>query len=107
MLRVVGLPGEELSTDGDTLLVDGIPLELPHPWHSLERESTDYGEDRVALPLEVPEGEYFVLGDNGREANDSRFWGSIPLECIVGKVVPRLHDDPDRYDHPAPQPSRR
>ena len=101
ILRVAGLPGEELSTERGRLIADGRVLDMPFPWRSLEYESRDYTSDQLVLPLRIRRGEYFVLGDNAREANDSRFWGTIPLSCIIGKVVPRVGDPPDRYETPS------
>jgi signal peptidase I len=39
-------------------------------------------------PIIIPPGHYFVLGDNRRQSTDSRFWGPVRKEWIIGKVSP-------------------
>jgi len=53
--------------------------EVPSWWPLLKKESTD-GEELV-----VPEGDYFGMGDNREESLDSRYWGFIPRENIIGR----------------------
>ena len=75
--RVIGLPGEEVEIVSGTPYIDGVPLEEPY-LTSQDRSS--------AAPLLLGEGEYFVMGDNRRSSNDSRNWGAVPEENILGKV---------------------
>ena len=85
-LRVVGLPGEELSfssDDGD-VLIGGKPLERPPQLASIRFFA---GSVPLGHPYVVPKDCYYVLGDNWRAAYDSRSWGSLPRKNIVGKVV--------------------
>ena len=75
--RVIGLPGEEVEIVSGTPYIDGVPLEEPY-LTSHDRSS--------AAPLLLGEREYFVMGDNRRSSNDSRNWGAVPEENILGKV---------------------
>jgi signal peptidase I len=79
--RVVGMPGERLEQTGGAIRVDGRELDEPYV-PSSARDSFD-GE------WSVPEGEYVVLGDNPGNSCDSRVWGSVPRDSVIGKVVIR------------------
>jgi signal peptidase I len=74
--RIVGLPGEQLSIEGDRVLVDGVLLDEPY----IADPSSGLHE------WELGEGEYIVLGDNRDESEDSRKWGKLPRANIVGKA---------------------
>lgn len=76
--RVIGLPGEtvEVRRDG-SVYVDGYPLEEPY----LENDTGG-----SAGTWQVPPDQYFVLGDNRAVSYDSRAWGAVPREYIVGRA---------------------
>lgn len=75
--RVVGLPGETIEIRGGKVYIDGEPLE--EPWQ-VYPGGGDYPPHLVP-PLHV-----FVLGDNRGASNDSRSFGPVPIEYIVGRA---------------------
>jgi signal peptidase I len=78
--RIVGLPGEVLSERDGTLYVDGKPLDEPYV-DSRRRDSMTRSWPRV------PDGEYFVMGDNRVASCDSREWGTVPRKNLIGPVL--------------------
>lgn len=86
--RVIGLPGEHLAYENEQLYIDGQAIEEPFKDASNAYQSTDpfqleglFENDSV-----VPEGHVFVLGDNRKNSSDSREFGFISIDSIVGKV---------------------
>jgi signal peptidase I len=77
--RVIGLPGETISSSGGRVYIDGKPLH--EPWLPPGTVTTGITSQTV------PPNEYFVMGDNRSDSEDSRFFGPIPRSLIVGKVV--------------------
>ncbi|MDY6833618.1 MAG: signal peptidase I [Chloroflexota bacterium] len=74
--RVVGMPGEEVEVADGHVYINN---ELVH--------EPDYIPTTTGVFHQVvPEDEYFVLGDNRPNSSDSRYWGTIPREDIIGKV---------------------
>ena len=81
--RVIGLPGETISSRGATVLIDGRPLR--EPW--LPRLVGRCAEAAAAVATTlIPEGHYFVMGDCRGDSFDSRAWGTVPAANIIGKV---------------------
>ncbi|MGH9092200.1 MAG: signal peptidase I [Acidimicrobiales bacterium] len=78
--RVIGLPGDHISSRGNAVLIDGRPI--PQPWLP---PGTVLG--RAIEPTVVEPNHYYVLGDNRARSCDSRYWGQVPRSLVVGKVV--------------------
>jgi signal peptidase I len=78
--RIVGLPGETITIDGSGgVSVDGRRLDESDYLHE-SRRGGHFGS------WEVPEDAYFLLGDNRRTSCDSRTWGALPEESLIGEV---------------------
>jgi signal peptidase I len=76
--RVIGLPGETVEIRGGQVFVNGEPLEEP-----LVQEETLPGRNEQVT---VPPLHVYVLGDNRNHSNDSRSFGPVPIENIVGRA---------------------
>jgi signal peptidase I len=91
--RVVGLPGETISSHDGAVYIDGKPLR--ESWLPAGAQSytgaLDGGDAHPEFdlpgPVKIPPDEYYVMGDNRRNSEDSRFFGPIPKSLIVGRAV--------------------
>ncbi len=90
--RVIGVPGDRLSIREGHPVINGH--ELTH-----EPYITPCGDgDGCNLPrtIVIPKGDYFMMGDNRGDSDDSRFWGPIPSSWIIGEVF-FTYWPPDRF----------
>ena len=81
--RIIGLPGERvqirLRKGAAFVYIDGQPLDEPY----IEQDRRDIGP---AEQFRVPQDHYFVMGDNRSQSCDSRVWGAVPADNLIGKV---------------------
>jgi signal peptidase I len=82
--RVIGEPGDVITVRGTTIVVDGVTLSESY------LDPANQGEPAGAhdiMNAVVPPNEYFVLGDNRAVSSDSRIWGFVPKQYIIGRAA--------------------
>lgn len=87
--RLTGVPGDNLAIVPPQLMVNGKPAEEPGIQRVASQEGYYTGYTRQGGKLEVTlqEGEYWALGDNSANSSDSRIWGAVPEDNIVGRAA--------------------
>jgi len=90
--RLAGVGGETLEIRDGTLLVDGKPRDEVEAFGRNERREGEYGGYvntnllRKGYTMQVPEDTFVALGDNSANSLDSRYWGFVPEESVIGKA---------------------
>jgi signal peptidase I len=92
--RVIGLPGETIEVKEKKVYINGKPFEEPYvhflapPTAQSElHEVTSFDVRERYGPVTVPPNQYFVMGDNRDNSQDSRYWGFLPRENVKGKAL--------------------
>ena len=88
--RVIGLPGEKIEIkhypDGRSFVYIN-DRRLDEEYIMSEYDYHKCNENMFCGPFIIPEGEYFMMGDNRGNSQDSRFWGTLPQERFIGRAV--------------------
>lgn len=80
--RVIGLPGDTFALESGKVFINGVVLNEAYLGADA---TTDIGV--IDLRQTIAHDQYIILGDNRKISNDSRFFGTVPREDMVGKVV--------------------
>ena len=80
--RIVAGPGDTVRIENGIPIVNDQPVGLDWTTKECQGINCDYPRD-----ITVPEGHYYVLGDNRGKSEDSRFWGPVPREWILGRAA--------------------
>ncbi|NEQ77586.1 MAG: signal peptidase I [Okeania sp. SIO2C9] len=80
--RVIGLPGDTIRIENGLVYINDQPL--------TENYIAEPPEYTLPISVEVPNNQYFVMGDNRNNSNDSHVWGFLPKKNIIGRAIIRF-----------------
>ena len=89
--RVIGLPGDTLELRNREVYVNGQKLTEPYAHYLFpvgeSGEATSFDVRERYGPVTVPDGHYFMMGDNRDNSQDSRYWGFLPAHYVKGRAL--------------------
>lgn len=80
--RIIGLPGEKLNIQDGRVYINDQPI--------VEAYTAEPPNYSLYQPVMIPDHQYFVMGDNRNNSNDSHVWGFLPQENIIGRAFWRF-----------------
>lgn len=92
--RVIGLPGDTIVMEDDQLVINGQSYDEPYvnrQDHVAHKITGDFTLEQLTGNQQVPEGYVFVLGDNRLKSGDSRQYGFVSMDAIIGEVIFRYY----------------
>ncbi len=109
--RVIGLPGDSVKIDGHNIIINGKNIErrLIKEMRNMKLYEEDLDGVKHLIQFmkpvfsgfykrefRVPRGHIFVMGDNRDNSHDSRYWGFVPVDNIIGKLGFRYYSEDER-----------
>lgn len=89
--RVIGLPGDRLELRSKVLYINDQPLQEDYAHYASPATADAFGASgdlRESYgPVTVPQGQYFMMGDNRDNSEDSRYWGFLPASYVKGNAL--------------------
>jgi signal peptidase I len=93
--RVIGLPGESISSKGDAIYINGQTI--AEPWLAAMNATPTCPQPNFDIQTtHIPNGQYYVMGDCRGDSSDSRVWGTVPADNIIGRAFVVFW----RHNHP-------
>lgn len=101
--RIIGIPGDTVVVKNNVVTVNGRVLE--ESYINQPTELWDFGVMKEGVPVVVPENHLVVFGDNRPRSSDSREFGPIPMDSLVGQVFYRYYPSKNAgwMENPFPQ----
>ncbi|NJN31180.1 MAG: signal peptidase I [Synechococcales cyanobacterium RM1_1_8] len=96
--RIIGLPGDQVEMRNGQVYVNGQAIpeayiqvgDVAIPEDIKDKLNRNWTPNKLELPARIPPGSYLVFGDNRDNSYDSRFWGYVPRDKIIGRAVVRF-----------------
>jgi signal peptidase I len=83
--RIIGIGGDTIEASKNGVYLNGKLLNEPYARYN--SPDAAYDTKRVFGPITVPPGQYFLMGDNRDDSYDSRYFGTVPLSSIEGRLL--------------------